>query len=71
MVLSNKERQAKYRASKKGAFKKLEVLLPNNEAKLLHDNANSLGITKADYIVRMLHDNSLLHDTVLQGEYDS
>lgn len=43
-------------------FKKLEVLLPDNEFSLLHDNAKIQGLTKAEYIASLLHGNALSTD---------
>ena len=60
MVKSNSERQREFRAKAKGKFRKLEVLLPCNEFNLLHGNAKELGLTKANYVVSLLHDNELL-----------
>ena len=51
------ERQKEFRKRKAADFKKLEVLLPGNEFALLHDNAKEQGLTKAKYIVSLLHGN--------------
>jgi len=52
------ERQKEFRERNKGKTRKLEVLLPSDEFTLLHDNAKQQGLTKAKYVVSLLHDNN-------------
>ncbi|GAW85334.1 hypothetical protein bplSymb_SCF00511P001 [Bathymodiolus platifrons methanotrophic gill symbiont] len=59
MRKTNAERQREFRAKAKGKFKKLEVLLPCNEFDLLHGNAKQSELTKANYVVSLLHGNGL------------
>jgi len=57
LAKSNAERQKAFRESRTSTHKKLEVWLPNDEAKLLHDNAKNKGLTKAEYVASLLPDN--------------
>jgi len=54
-ALSSAERQRKFRESQKGKTRKLEVLLPDDDFLLLNRNAKEQGLTKAKYIVSLLH----------------
>jgi hypothetical protein len=71
MAATAAERQRKFRLSQKGKTRKLEILLPDNEFTLLHDNAKQQGLTKAKYIVSLLHSNSTeqqaYHDRQIEG----
>jgi len=58
MAKSAAERQKEFRERNKGKARKLEILLPNDEFSLLHDKAKQLGLTKAKYVVSLLHDNN-------------
>jgi len=59
MIKSNAERQKEFRKRRASGYKKLEVLLPDNEFKLLHDNAKELDLTKASYIIKLLQGNEI------------
>jgi len=59
MAKSAAERQKEFRERNKGKARKLEVLLPDNDFNLLHDNAKQQGLTKAKYVVSLLHDNNV------------
>jgi len=67
---TNADRQAEFRNSRALTHKKLEVWLPNDEAMVLSDNAKNKGLTKADYVISLLHDNGieLLPDNDNQDE---
>ena len=58
MAKSNAERQREFKARRCHEYKRLDLLLPVPEYKLLSGNAKKLGITKADYIVKLLHGNN-------------
>jgi len=58
-ALTPAERQRKFRLSQKGKARKLEMLLPDNEFLLLHDNAKKQELTKAKYIISLLHGNGV------------
>ena len=62
MAKTNAERQREYKERHSDKLKRLDILLPVNESKLLHGNAKKLGISKADYIVKLLHGNRTLVD---------
>jgi len=57
MAKTAAERQKEFRERNKGKTRKLEVLLPSDEFALLHDNAKQQGLTKAKYVVSLLHGN--------------
>jgi hypothetical protein len=59
---TNAERQKEFRKNHAGTHKKLEILLPNNEFNLLHDNAINQGLTKAQYVINLLQGNKALPD---------
>ena len=66
MAKTAAERQKEFRERNKGKTRKLEVLLPGDEFTLLHNNAKQQGLTKAKYVVSLLHDNSSANE-VVQG----
>jgi len=70
MAKSNAQRQREYKERHGDSFKRLDILLPVNESKLLHGNAKQLGISKADYIVKLLHGNETIGDCAQITPYE-
>ena len=71
MPKSNAERQRKFKKRHGNKLKRLDVLLPIVDAELLHGNAKQLGITKADYIGKLLRNNESLLDCDPRATYET
>lgn len=67
MAQSNSERQKIFKARRGDNFKRLDILLPIAEAELLTSNSKEAGLSKSDYIVKLLHGNVSGNESNLLG----